>query len=142
MLQSQYCQWYIGPQNVINKCILAFGADMRIVMVRTGHVGLVSGVCFSDFGHEVICVDKDPKKIQTLNAGGIPIYEPELGALVAKNKASGRLSFTTNLADAMKNADAVFIAVGTPSRRGDGYADLSYVYAAVSYTHLTLPTKA
>ena len=130
MLQSQYCQWYIGPQNVINRRKLSFGAYMRIVMVGTGYVGLVSGVCFSDFGHEVICVDKDPKKIQTLNEGGIPIYEPELGALVVKNKASGRLSFTTNLADAMKNADAVFIAVGTPSRRGDGYADLSYVYAA------------
>lgn len=103
---------------------------MRVVMVGTGYVGLVSGVCFADFGHDVICVDKDPKKIETLNAGGIPIYEPGLDALVAKNVKSARLSFTTDLKAAMKGADAVFIAVGTPSRRGDGYADLSYVYAA------------
>ena len=103
---------------------------MRVVMVGTGYVGLVSGACFADFGHEVICVDKDPKKIKTLKAGGIPIYEPGLAELVSKNMATGRLSFTTELADAMKGATAVFIAVGTPSRRGDGYADLSYVYAA------------
>jgi len=103
---------------------------MRVVMVGTGYVGLVSGVCFADFGHEVICVDKDPDKIKTLNGGGVPIYEPGLEELVAKNMASGRLSFTTDLASAMKEAEAVFIAVGTPSRRGDGYADLSYVYAA------------
>jgi len=103
---------------------------MRIVMVGTGYVGLVSGVCFADFGHEVICVDKDPQKIETLNAGGIPIYEPGLEALVTKNMTSGRLSFTTDLAGAMQDAEVVFIAVGTPSRRGDGYADLSYVYAA------------
>ncbi len=103
---------------------------MRIVMVGTGYVGLVSGTCFADFGHEVICVDKDPKKIETLNAGGIPIYEPGLADLVAKNISAGRLSFTTELASAMRGAEAVFIAVGTPSRRGDGYADLSYVYAA------------
>ena len=103
---------------------------MRVVMVGTGYVGLVSGVCFADFGHEVICVDKDPKKIKTLNEGGIPIYEPGLEELVAKNMKSGRLSFTTNLASAMEGTEAVFIAVGTPSRRGDGYADLSYVYAA------------
>ena len=103
---------------------------MRVVMVGTGYVGLVSGVCFADFGHEVICVDKDPKKIKTLNEGGIPIYEPGLEELVAKNMKSGRLSFTTDLASAMEGAEAVFIAVGTPSRRGDGYADLSYVYAA------------
>ncbi len=103
---------------------------MRVVMVGTGYVGLVSGVCFADFGHEVICVDKDPYKIKTLNDGGVPIYEPGLEELVAKNMASGRLSFTTDLASAMKEAEAVFIAVGTPSRRGDGYADLSYVYAA------------
>ena len=103
---------------------------MRVVMVGTGYVGLVSGVCFADFGHDVICVDKDPQKIATLNNGGIPIFEPGLDALVAKNVKAARLSFTTDLKAAMKNADAVFIAVGTPSRRGDGYADLSYVYAA------------
>ena len=103
---------------------------MRVVMVGTGYVGLVSGVCFADFGHDVICVDKDPKKIETLNNGGIPIFEPGLDALVAKNVKAARLNFTTDLKAAMKNADAVFIAVGTPSRRGDGYADLSYVYAA------------
>jgi len=103
---------------------------MRVVMVGTGYVGLVSGVCFADFGHDVICVDKDPKKIETLNDGGIPIYEPGLEALVAKNVKAERLQFTTDLKAAMKGADAVFIAVGTPSRRGDGYADLSYVYEA------------
>ena len=103
---------------------------MRVVMVGTGYVGLVSGVCFADFGHEVICVDKDLQKIKTLTGGGIPIYEPGLEALVAKNMKAGRLSFTTDLASAMEGAEAVFIAVGTPSRRGDGYADLSYVYAA------------
>ena len=103
---------------------------MRVVMVGTGYVGLVSGVCFADFGHDVICVDKDPKKIETLNSGGVPIYEPGLEALVAKNVKAARLSFTTDLKAAMTGADAVFIAVGTPSRRGDGYADLSYVYAA------------
>jgi UDPglucose 6-dehydrogenase len=103
---------------------------MRVVMVGTGYVGLVSGVCFSDFGHDVICVDKDPAKIDTLNNGGIPIFEPGLDVLVAKNVKSKRLSFTTDLSQAMTHADAVFIGVGTPSRRGDGYADLSYVYAA------------
>ena len=103
---------------------------MRVVMVGTGYVGLVSGVCFADFGHDVICVDKDLKKIEMLNAGGIPIYEPGLDALIAKNVKAARLSFTTDLKTAMAGADAVFIAVGTPSRRGDGYADLSYVYAA------------
>ncbi len=103
---------------------------MRVAMIGTGYVGLVSGVCFADFGHTVVCVDKDPDKIETLNAGGIPIYEPGLKTLVKKNVADGRLSFTTDLKDAVKNADTVFIAVGTPSRRGDGFADLSYVYAA------------
>jgi len=103
---------------------------MRVVMVGTGYVGLVSGVCFADFGHDVICVDKDPSKISTLNAGGIPIYEPGLQDLVKKNVDAGRLSFTTDLKTAMKGAEAVFIAVGTPSRRGDGFADLTYVYAA------------
>lgn len=112
---------------------------MRVVMVGTGYVGLVSGVCFADFGHEVICVDKDPKKIETLKTGGIPIYEPGLDTLVASNVAAGRLSFTTELGDAMSGADAVFIAVGTPSRRGDGHADLSYVYAATDEiaSHIT-----
>lgn len=103
---------------------------MRVVMVGTGYVGLVSGVCFADFGHQVICVDKDPEKIETLNAGGIPIFEPGLDALVTTNVRAGRLSFTTDLAAAMKDADVVFIAVGTPSRRGDGHADLRFVYAA------------
>ena len=103
---------------------------MRVVMVGTGYVGLVSGVCFADFGHEVVCVDKDPAKIKTLLSGGVPIFEPGLDALIAKNVEAKRLSFTTDLPKAMEGADAVFIAVGTPSRRGDGYADLSYVYAA------------
>ncbi|MGB6230936.1 MAG: UDP-glucose/GDP-mannose dehydrogenase family protein [Litorimonas sp.] len=103
---------------------------MKVVVVGTGYVGLVSGVCFADFGHEVVCVDKDPVKIETLNAGGVPIFEPGLEALIANNVRAGRLSFTTGLTSAMREADAVFIAVGTPSRRGDGYADLSYVYAA------------
>ncbi|MBY4894160.1 UDP-glucose/GDP-mannose dehydrogenase family protein [Rhodobacteraceae bacterium N5(2021)] len=103
---------------------------MRITMIGTGYVGLVSGVCFSDFGHDVICVDKDPRKIEMLNAGDVPIYEPGLDALMAKNVDGGRLSFTTDLASAVDGADAVFIAVGTPTRRGDGHADLTYVMAA------------
>jgi len=103
---------------------------MRVAMIGTGYVGLVSGACFADFGHEVVCVDKDPSKVDTLNAGGIPIYEPGLDLLVQRNVREGRLSFTQDLEDAVKAADAVFIAVGTPSRRGDGFADLSYVYAA------------
>ncbi|MEM7727711.1 MAG: UDP-glucose/GDP-mannose dehydrogenase family protein [Pseudomonadota bacterium] len=103
---------------------------MKVCMVGTGYVGLVSGVCFADFGHEVVCVDTDPAKIATLEGGGVPIFEPGLDALIARNMAAGRLRFTTDLADAMRGADAVFIAVGTPSRRGDGYADLSYVHAA------------
>ena len=103
---------------------------MRIAMIGTGYVGLVSGACFSDFGHDVVCVDKDPSKIERLHRGEMPIYEPGLGALVAKNVEAGRLSFTGSLAEAMPGAQAVFIAVGTPSRRGDGHADLSYVYAA------------
>lgn len=102
----------------------------RIVMVGSGYVGLVSGACFSDFGHDVICVDKDAEKIARLNEGVMPIYEPGLKELVAKNVAAGRLAFTTDLAAAVPGADAVFISVGTPSRRGDGHADLSYVYAA------------
>ncbi|MGD2132398.1 MAG: UDP-glucose/GDP-mannose dehydrogenase family protein [Maricaulaceae bacterium] len=103
---------------------------MRVAMIGTGYVGLVSGACFADFGHTVTCVDKDKSKIDTLRSGGIPIFEPGLDALVAKNVAEGRLDFATDLSDAVRDADAVFIAVGTPSRRGDGFADLSYVYAA------------
>lgn len=103
---------------------------MRIAMIGTGYVGLVSGVCFSDFGHEVVCVDKDAKKIERLMAGEVPIFEPGLEDLLAKNTAAGRLSFTTDLAEAMDGAEAVFIAVGTPTRRGDGHADLTYVMAA------------
>ena len=103
---------------------------MRITMIGSGYVGLVSGACFSDFGHEVVCVDKDAAKIEALRAGRMPIYEPGLDQLVAANVAAGRLSFTTELAPAVDGADAIFIAVGTPSRRGDGHADLSYVFAA------------
>jgi len=103
---------------------------MRVAMIGTGYVGLVSGACFADFGHEVVCVDKDASKVETLNAGGIPIYEPGLDLLVQRNVREDRLSFTQNLKEAVRAADAVFIAVGTPSRRGDGFADLSYVYAA------------
>lgn len=99
-------------------------------MIGTGYVGLVSGACFSDFGHEVICVDKDESKIASLERGVMPIYEPGLDALVATNVRAGRLSFTTDVKAGVANADAVFIAVGTPSRRGDGHADLSYVFAA------------
>ncbi|MEM9585179.1 MAG: UDP-glucose/GDP-mannose dehydrogenase family protein [Pseudomonadota bacterium] len=103
---------------------------MKIAMIGTGYVGLVSGVCFSDFGHQVICVDMDPGKIDMLNAGDVPIYEPGLDVLMAKNVEADRLSFTTDLQTAVEGADAVFIAVGTPTRRGDGHADLTYVYAA------------
>ncbi|WP_431300717.1 UDP-glucose dehydrogenase family protein [Tabrizicola sp. BL-A-41-H6] len=105
---------------------------MRIAMIGTGYVGLVSGVCFSDFGHDVVCVDKDPDKIARLLKGEVPIYEPGLDALLAKNAAAGRLTFTTDLAEAVAGAEAVFIAVGTPTRRGDGHADLSYVMAAAA----------
>jgi UDPglucose 6-dehydrogenase len=103
---------------------------MRISMIGTGYVGLVSGTCFSEFGVTVTCIDKDAGKIERLNRGEIPIYEPGLDALVASNVAAGRLSFAIDLAPAVADSDAVFIAVGTPSRRGDGHADLSYVYAA------------
>src|SRR5579864_468726 len=103
---------------------------MRIAMIGTGYVGLVSGACFADFGHEVTCVDKDEDKIAQLKAGRMPIYEPGLDVLVARNVEAGRLAFATRYDEAVRGADAVFIAVGTPSRRGDGYADLSYVYAA------------
>ncbi len=103
---------------------------MRVAMIGTGYVGLVSGACFADFGHVVTCIDKDAAKIARLEQGEIPIFEPGLDQLVAANVREGRLSFTTEAADAVRTADAVFIAVGTPSRRGDGHADLSYVYAA------------
>ena len=103
---------------------------MKIAMIGTGYVGLVSGVCFSDFGHEVICVDKDARKVEMLENGKVPIYEPGLDELMDKNVAAGRLSFTTDLSSAIDGADAVFIAVGTPTRRGDGHADLTFVMAA------------
>ncbi|RZM35735.1 MAG: UDP-glucose/GDP-mannose dehydrogenase family protein, partial [Sphingomonas sp.] len=103
---------------------------MRIAMVGSGYVGLVSGACFADFGHDVICIDKDAGKIAALENGIMPIYEPGLDALVARGVEAGRLRFGTDLAASVKGVDAVFIAVGTPSRRGDGHADLSYVYAA------------
>lgn len=120
---------------------------MKIAMIGTGYVGLVSGACFSDFGHDVICVDKDASKICALEDNIMPIYEPVLDALVARNVDAGRLSFTTSI-EAVKNADAIFIAVGTPSRRGDGHADLSYVYAAAAEiadhcaTHAVIVTKS
>ena len=103
---------------------------MRVAMIGTGYVGLVSGACFADFGHHVICVDKDADKIAALSRGDLPIYEPDLQPLVQSNVREGRLKFATGLAAPVSEADAVFIAVGTPSRRGDGHADLSYVYAA------------
>ncbi|WP_243611663.1 UDP-glucose dehydrogenase family protein [Shimia aestuarii] len=105
---------------------------MKIAMIGTGYVGLVSGVCFSDFGHEVVCVDKNPAKIESLNRGEVPIYEPGLDTLMEKNVSAGRLSFTLDLKEALDGAEAVFIAVGTPTRRGDGHADLSYVMAAAA----------
>lgn len=103
---------------------------MKITMIGSGYVGLVSGACFSDFGHDVVCVDKDAAKIEALQGGRMPIYEPGLDQLVATNVAAGRLTFTTDLATAVAGADAIFIAVGTPSRRGDGHADLTYVFEA------------
>ena len=103
---------------------------MRIAMIGSGYVGLVSGACLSEFGHEVVCIDKDHGKIADLNKGSVPIFEPGLDEVVAANARAGRLSFTTDLAPAVAQADAVFIAVGTPSRRGDGHADLSFVFGA------------
>ena len=103
---------------------------MKIAMIGSGYVGLVSGACFADFGHEVVCVDKDEGKIARLNANIMPIYEPGLDALVKTNVDAGRLSFSTDVMQSVKGCGAIFIAVGTPSRRGDGHADLSYVYAA------------
>src|SRR5258705_12894012 len=103
---------------------------MRVAMIGTGYVGLVSGACFADFGHHVTCVDKDSDKINSLKAGVVPIYEPGLEEVIATNLRDGRLKFSTDLAESVRTADAVFVAVGTPSRRGDGHADLSFVYAA------------
>jgi UDPglucose 6-dehydrogenase len=104
---------------------------MRLAMIGTGYVGLVSGACFADFGHHVTCIDKDEAKIDTIRCGVMPIWEPGLEALVTANVARGRLHFTTDLAAGIRGADAVFIAVGTPARRGDGHADLSFVFAAI-----------
>jgi UDPglucose 6-dehydrogenase len=105
---------------------------MRIAMIGTGYVGLVSGACFSEFGIDVVCVDRDVEKIARLKDGVMPIYEPGLEAQVASNVSAGRLSFTTDLAAAVASAEAVFIAVGTPSRRGDGHADLSFVHGVAA----------
>lgn len=115
---------------------------MKIAMIGTGYVGLVSGVCFSDFGHEVVCVDKNTNKLALLREGQTPIFEPGLDTLMERNMAAGRLSFTDNLAEATTGADAVFIAVGTPSRRGDGHADLSFVFGAVKEVAQTLKKPA
>ena len=103
---------------------------MHVTMIGSGYVGLVSGACFADFGHNVICVDKDSEKISALKRGELPIFEPGLDDLIKRNKREGRLSFTEDVSSSIAGAEAVFIAVGTPSRRGDGHADLSYVYAA------------
>ncbi|MBV9816192.1 MAG: UDP-glucose/GDP-mannose dehydrogenase family protein, partial [Alphaproteobacteria bacterium] len=111
---------------------------MRVAVIGTGYVGLVSGACFSEFGVSVTCVDMDSGKVAQLRRGEMPIYEPGLDALVAANTAAARLSFTNELAPAVEDADAVFIAVGTPSRRGDGHADLSYVFAAAEEIGLAL----
>src|SRR6266849_3987582 len=103
---------------------------MRIAMIGTGYVGLVSGACFSDFGHFVTCIDKDAAKIAQIRNGTLPIFEPGLDLLIASNVKAGRLSFATESTAAIGTADAVFLAVGTPARRGDGFADLSFVYEA------------
>src|ERR1043166_8631640 len=105
---------------------------MRISMIGSGYVGLLSGACFAQFGHDVVCIDKEEGRIARLLKGEMPIYEPGLDKLVADNVKAGRLSFGTRLADAVGSADAVFIAVGTPARHGGGHADLSYVYAAAA----------
>lgn len=110
---------------------------MKIAVIGTGYVGLVSGVCFSDFGHDVVCVDKDAAKIEKLERGEVPIFEPGLDVLMTRNIEAGRLSFTLDLAEALEGAEAVFIAVGTPTRRGDGHADLSYVMAAAAEIAVT-----
>ncbi|MAB44225.1 MAG: UDP-glucose 6-dehydrogenase [Altererythrobacter sp.] len=115
---------------------------MKIAMVGSGYVGLVSGACFADFGHEVVCIDKDQSKIDRLHDGIMPIYEPGLAELVGTNVQAGRLSFTTSLAEGIRGADAIFIAVGTPSRRGDGHADLSFVYAVAEEIGANLANDA
>ena len=115
---------------------------MKIAMVGSGYVGLVSGACFADFGHDVVCIDKDPAKIAKLEDGIMPIYEPGLDALVESNVKAGRLSFSTDLPSAIKDAAAIFIAVGTPSRRGDGHADLSFVYAVAEEIGASLSNDA
>ncbi len=115
---------------------------MRIAMIGTGYVGLVSGACLSEFGHDVVCIDKDPAKVETLRAGGIPIFEPGLEEVVAANIKAGRLSFETDLKRTVAGASAVFIAVGTPSRRGDGHADLTYVFAAAEEIAAALTNHA
>ena len=104
---------------------------MRIAMIGTGYVGLVSGACFADFGHQVCCIDKDEAKIDGLNNGKMPIWEPGLEGLVKSNADRGRLTFTKDLIAGVQGAEAVFIAVGTPARRGDGHADLTFVFQAV-----------
>ena len=115
---------------------------MKIAMVGSGYVGLVSGACFADFGHEVVCIDKDQSKIDRLHDGIMPIYEPGLDQLVANNVKSGRLTFSTDLAEGIEGAAAIFIAVGTPSRRGDGHADLSFVYAVAEEIGANLSNDA
>src|ERR1700758_5617799 len=115
---------------------------MRIAMIGTGYVGLVSGACLSEFGHQVVCVDKDAGKAASLRSGVIPIFEPGLDEVVAANVKAGRLSFETDIAAAVKSATAVFIAVVTPSRRGDGHADLSYVFAAAEEIAMALTNYA
>ena len=115
---------------------------MKIAMVGSGYVGLVSGACFADFGHDVVCIDKDPGKIERLNAGIMPIFEPGLAELVSSNVKAGRLSFTTDLAEGIDGAAAIFIAVGTPSRRGDGHADLSFVHAVAEEVGANLKQPA
>ena len=115
---------------------------MRIAMIGAGYVGLVSGACFSDFGHHVTCVDSDALKVAALNNSEMPIHEPGLAELVARNAGQGRLAFTNDLKSAVSDAEVVFIAVGTPSRRGDGHADLSYVYAAAREIAGALPAEA
>jgi UDPglucose 6-dehydrogenase len=115
---------------------------MKIAMIGTGYVGLVSGVCFSDFGHDVVCVDKNSEKIEALRRGEVPIFEPGLEQLMAANVASGRLTFTLDMAEAVAGAQAIFIAVGTPTRRGDGHADLTYVMQAAAEIAETLTDYA
>ncbi|MCH2486380.1 MAG: UDP-glucose/GDP-mannose dehydrogenase family protein [Erythrobacter sp.] len=115
---------------------------MKIAMVGSGYVGLVSGACFADFGHEVVCIDKDQSKIDRLHDGIMPIYEPGLDQLVASNVKAGRLSFTTDLSEGIAGTAAIFIAVGTPSRRGDGHADLSFVYAVAEEIGANLSNEA